>query len=151
MSFHGWAVFALFWVVFVTTPGPNAVNCISNGMQHGFLKSLWGVLAILTQASLFLTLSALGVAALIARSPELYEAMKLTGAAVLIWLGVRGWRNAGRVVAPREVAGHHIYTRALAIATINAKAWRAIWPPSPSSCSRACRSGTRWGRSTPPR
>ena len=36
MSFEAWSVFALFWVVFVTTPGPNAVNCIGNGMTLGF-------------------------------------------------------------------------------------------------------------------
>ncbi|MDE3079734.1 MAG: LysE family translocator [Paracoccaceae bacterium] len=121
MSFHGWTVFALFWVVFVTTPGPNAVNCISNGMQHGFARALWGVLAILTQAVLFLTLSALGIAALIAASPALYEGMKLAGAAVLIGLGIRGWLLAGRPPAKGHVAGHTIYGRALMIATINAK------------------------------
>lgn len=42
MSLEGWTVFALFWVVFVTTPGPNAVNCITNGMTMGFRRSLWG-------------------------------------------------------------------------------------------------------------
>ncbi|HKK97092.1 MAG TPA: LysE family translocator, partial [Marivita sp.] len=41
MTVEGWTIFALFWVVFVTSPGPNAVNCIQNGMTHGFAKSLW--------------------------------------------------------------------------------------------------------------
>ena len=68
MSFEAWSIFALFWVVFVTTPGPNAVNCISNGMVLGFRSALWGVLGILTQASLFLGLSAMGVTALIIAS-----------------------------------------------------------------------------------
>jgi homoserine/homoserine lactone efflux protein len=40
MSFEAWSVFALFWAVFVTTPGPNAVNCISNGMNLGFLRAM---------------------------------------------------------------------------------------------------------------
>jgi threonine/homoserine/homoserine lactone efflux protein len=121
MTLQGWLVFALFWVVFVTTPGPNAVNCLMNGMQHGFRTSLLGVLGILTQAALFLTIAALGVAALIAGSPLLYQTMKLVGAAVLVWLGLRGWLSAGRPPVPRPIAGHHIYTRALAIASINAK------------------------------
>ena len=47
MSFEAWIIFALFWVVFVTTPGPNAVNCISNGMNLGFARAMVGVLAIL--------------------------------------------------------------------------------------------------------
>lgn len=56
MSFEAWIVLALFWLVFVTTPGPNAVNCINNGMALGFRRALVGVLGILTQASLFLVL-----------------------------------------------------------------------------------------------
>ena len=31
MSIEAWGIFALFWVIFVTSPGPNAVNCIQNG------------------------------------------------------------------------------------------------------------------------
>ena len=60
MGLEDWAVFAGFWVVFVTSPGPNAVNCIRNGMTFGFARALWGVAAILTQAALFLALSAAG-------------------------------------------------------------------------------------------
>jgi homoserine/homoserine lactone efflux protein len=121
MSLHAWTVFALFWVVFVTTPGPNAVNCISNGMQYGFRRALWGVLGILTQASLFLTLSAFGVTALIAASPGVYFWMRLLGAAVLVALGVRSLVFAGRPVGVRVVPARSIYTRALMIATVNAK------------------------------
>lgn len=121
MSLQGWTIFVLFWVVFVTTPGPNAVNCINNGMAHGFRRSLWGVLAILTQATLFLTLSGLGVTALIAASPSVFSALKLAGAAFLVGLGIRGWITAGRPLASLPVSTQHIYMRALVIATINAK------------------------------
>lgn len=61
MSFEAWIVFALFWLVFVTTPGPNVVNCINNGMALGVRRALVGVLGILTQASLFLVLSVMVV------------------------------------------------------------------------------------------
>ena len=121
MSFEGWIVFAGFWVVFVTTPGPNAVNCIQNGMRLGFRRALVGVLAILTQATLFLTLSAFGITALIAASPLAFQVAKLVGAGVLIYLGARAILGA-RTPAPAEPpAARGIYLRALAIATINPK------------------------------
>lgn len=120
MSFEAWTVFALFWLVFVTTPGPNAVNCIQNGMQFGFLRSLPGVAAILTQATAFLLLSAAGITALIAASPVAFTVAKLIGAGFLIWLGVRGWMTARRVVEVATRPGS-MYLRALAIATINPK------------------------------
>ncbi len=121
MSFEAWTVFALFWVVFVTTPGPNAVNCITNGMTHGFARSLWGVLGILTQSVLFLSLSALGITALIAASPQAFAVAKLAGAAVLIWLGIRGWLNAAKPAPAVPPQAGSIYARAFMIATINPK------------------------------
>lgn len=121
MTWEGWTIFALFWLVFVTTPGPNAVNCITNGMTVGFHRSLWGVAAILTQATLFLTLSAAGITALIAASPQAFYVAKLIGAGFLIWLGIRGWVMARRPVRAGERPGRNIYWRALAIATINPK------------------------------
>ncbi|MEP2891631.1 LysE family translocator [Tateyamaria sp.] len=121
MSFEGWIIFALFWVVFVTTPGPNAVNCITNGMTIGLRRSLVGVLAILTQASLFLLLSALGITALIAASATAFWVAKLIGAGFLIFLGVRGWLNAATPPKVTVHSGKSVYFRALAIATINPK------------------------------
>lgn len=120
MSFEAWTVFALFWALFVTTPGPNAVNCIANGIDHGLPKALWGVLGILTQASLFLALSALGVTALITAAPDVFAWVKLGGAAVLVALGIRAWLTATQPVRP-ATGGRSIYLRALFIATFNAK------------------------------
>ncbi|MFV1529101.1 MULTISPECIES: LysE family translocator [unclassified Phaeobacter] len=121
MSIDAWIIFALFWAVFVTTPGPNAVNCISNGMALGFGRAMVGVLAILTQATLFLLLSALGVTTLIAASPTGFLVAKLIGAGFLIYLGWRGWRNATRPVPATVRPARHIYLHALAVAVINPK------------------------------
>jgi len=121
VSFQGWTIFALFWVVFVTTPGPNALNCIVNGMRVGFVRALWGVAAILTQATLFLTLSAFGITALIAASPEAFMVAKFIGAGFLIVLGVRGWITANQPVRAREQLRGSLYWRAFMIATINPK------------------------------
>ena len=121
MSWEAWTIFALFWVVFVATPGPNAVNCITNGMTIGFRRGLPAVAGILTQATLFLTLSALGITALITASPMAFQLLKLVGAAFLIWLGIRGWMTARQPVRAGERHGGSVYLRAFAIATINPK------------------------------
>ncbi|APE44833.1 lysine transporter LysE [Sulfitobacter alexandrii] len=121
MSFEAWTVFALFWVVFVTTPGPNAVNCITNGMTIGFRRGIVAVLAILTQATLFLLLSALGVTALLAASQTAFTVAKWIGAAFLVYLGVRGWMTARTPVTVSDRPATSVYFRALAIATINPK------------------------------
>ena len=120
MSLQGWIIFASFWAVFVVTPGPNAVNCMSNGMSFGLRRGLWGVLAILTQATAFLTFSAYGITALLVASPIAFTVAKFIGAAFLIFLGVRGWMVAA--TPPKlNLAVESIYGRALAISTINVK------------------------------
>lgn len=120
MSLEAWLVFAVFWVVFVVTPGPNHVNCVQTAMALGFRRAMPCVAAILTQASLFLALSAVGVTALVAASPVLFGWIRLAGAAVLIWLGVRGWLAAARPVsAPASARG--VYLRAFLVAIFNAK------------------------------
>lgn len=123
MSWDAWVIFAIFWIVFVTTPGPNAVNCIQNGMNLGFKRAMVGVLAILTQASLFLLLSALGITALIAASPRAFLMAKILGAGFLIYIGVRGWINAKKPVRVDEKPAQSVYLHALAVATINPKSF----------------------------
>ena len=120
MSLQGWIIFASFWAVFVVTPGPNAVNCMCNGMSFGLRRGLWGVLAILTQATAFLLLSAYGISALLVASPTAFTMVKFIGAAFLIFLGVRGWMIAATPPKLNPAVGS-IYGRALAIASINAK------------------------------
>jgi homoserine/homoserine lactone efflux protein len=121
MTFEGWIIFALFWGVFVITPGPNAVNCITNGMTIGFRRGLIAVLAILTQATLFLNLSAFGITALIAASPTAFLIAKTIGACFLIFLGIRGWILARRPPPKVQAKAGSIYANALAIAVINPK------------------------------
>lgn len=121
MTFEAWSIFALFWAVFVITPGPNAVNCISNGMTYGFIRSLPGVAAILTQAALFLALSAFGVSALLTASETAFTIAKFIGAGFLIYLGLRGWMTATQPVPQHEATSGSLYWGALAIAVINPK------------------------------
>lgn len=116
MSLKGWIIFASFWAVFVITPGPNAVN----GMSFGLRRGLWGVLAILTQATAFLMLSAYGIVGLLVASPIAFTVAKFIGMAFLIFLGVRGWMMAA--TPPKlNPAVRSIHGQALAISTINSK------------------------------
>lgn len=121
MTAADWLVFAGFWTLFVTSPGPNAVNCILTAWSAGFRRALWCVAAILCQAVLFLTLAASGVSALLVAAPGAFAALKLAGAMILIWLGVRAWRRAAEPVQSDPPPSRGIFLRAFAIATLNAK------------------------------
>ncbi len=121
VTFADWIVFASFWALFVTTPGPNAVNCILTAWGAGFARALWCVAGILCQALLFLTLAASGVTALLLSAPGAFAALRVAGAVVLIGLGVRAWLRAGDPVATEAPPADRIMLRAFLVATLNAK------------------------------
>ncbi|WP_371157698.1 LysE family translocator [Jannaschia sp. 2305UL9-9] len=121
MSVADWLIFASFWALFVTSPGPNAVNCILTAWSVGFRPALWCVVGILCQAALFLVLSASGVSALLLASPVAFDAIRFVGAAVLIGLGLRAWRRAGHPLNTDAPPARGIWLRAFLIATVNAK------------------------------
>jgi threonine/homoserine/homoserine lactone efflux protein len=61
--------------------GPRAAMVAGAGVCTGVLA--WGAL------------TAVGLAALVQASPTAYDALRLLGAAYLLWLGIRTWRDAG--------------------------------------------------------
>lgn len=73
----------------VVTPGPNLFLLLAtapgNGKLVGILATLGICAAILSHA----TLALIGVGAIIATSAVLFTALKVTGAAYLIWMGVK--------------------------------------------------------------
>ena len=121
MTIDAWFIFASFWVLFVTTPRPNAVNCVSVAMVYRFRTSLICVLGFLTQATLFLVLSAFGIIALISASSSTFELFKWNGAAFLIYLGVRGWITPTRPISQDVPISSEVYVKSFLLATINPK------------------------------
>jgi threonine/homoserine/homoserine lactone efflux protein len=76
------------------TPGIDTVLVIKNtsrsGGKDGMVTSLGICLGLFVHA----TFSAVGISAILLQSEELFFAMKLTGAAYLIWLGIGGLKAA---------------------------------------------------------
>ena len=61
--------------------GPRAAMVAGAGVCSGVLA--WGAL------------TAVGLAALVQASPTAYDVLRVAGAAYLLWLGIRTWRDAG--------------------------------------------------------
>ena len=107
--------------VICDNPRPECRELHQTAIDIGFRKSLICVLGILTQACLFLGLSAVGVSALILKSPFLFEILSWSGVAFLIWLCVRNWMQAGRPRKNSMVSNKTLYVKAFLIAAINPK------------------------------
>ncbi|MAL40914.1 MULTISPECIES: LysE family translocator [Thalassospira] len=89
--------FALYFLaVFIATltPGPAIMLGITNSIRFGPRASLIGALGCVTGTGLMGLLSALGLGALIMTSGVLFSIIHYVGAAYLIWLGIKFWRDS---------------------------------------------------------
>lgn len=94
--------FALF--VAVSTPGPAMLAVISRGLSRGVRPAfITGLGVALADVALGL-LALLGLAALMATVTWLLVVIKYAGAAYLIFLGIRMWRNA---IVSSETSGRN--------------------------------------------
>lgn len=100
----GGAVLA-FWgtsFLLVLTPGADWAYMINAGLRRRSVAAAVGGLLVGYVA--LTVLVAAGVAALVARSPEVLTGLTLVGAAYLVWLGASAWRSAATPV-PVPVGG----------------------------------------------
>jgi RhtB (resistance to homoserine/threonine) family protein len=82
-------VFATAILVASIVPGPDFVMVTRNTVLSGRVSGMWTALGIAFGVSLWVVLTAAGLAALLAASAAAFTAVKLAGAAYLVYLGVR--------------------------------------------------------------
>lgn len=89
-----WFPFLLAITVLTMSPGVDSLLVIRNaargGLRDGLLTSLGICMGLFAHA----TVSALGLSVILLGSATLFAAMKLAGAAYLVWLGIQSLRSA---------------------------------------------------------
>jgi threonine/homoserine/homoserine lactone efflux protein len=95
--------FLLTVYVLILIPGPSVLFVVSRGVALGRRAALATVLGNASGFALQLALVSIGVGSLVARSDAVFTALKLCGAAYLVFLGVRNIRDRkalARLFAP---------------------------------------------------
>jgi threonine/homoserine/homoserine lactone efflux protein len=124
MSFETWLAFAAASTALLLIPGPTVLLVLSYAMGRGWNVALPMAVGVALGDFTAMTLSLMGVGALLATSATLFTALKAIGAAYLIWLGVKLWRDGGSAEArartdmagPARMLGH-----AWLVTTLNPK------------------------------
>jgi threonine/homoserine/homoserine lactone efflux protein len=91
------------WVL-ILTPGPDMLFVIGQTLSGGARRGWAALFGIVTGAMVHIILAASGVAALIAASPALFDALRIAGALYLLWLAQGALRAAWRGGARLEPA-----------------------------------------------
>lgn len=83
------------------TPGPDMLYVAARGASEGRAAGIVSALGIGAGTLVHIALVALGLAALLIAMPGAYLALRIAGAAYLIYLGVRAFRSQGALASPR--------------------------------------------------
>jgi len=119
MSLQSWVLFLLVSLAAVLTPGPAMLAILGHALARGGRSTLPVVLGNAFGAVLLIGGSVLGLSALLLAVPHGLLALKWTGAAYLLWLGVRALRRKTPADAARSDGS---FLRGLLIAFSNPKA-----------------------------
>jgi len=92
MSLEVWAAFVAASTILLVIPGPTVLLVVSYALGQGWRAALPMAVGVALGDFTAMTLSMLGVGAVLAASAALFTALKWLGAAYLIWLGVKLWR-----------------------------------------------------------
>ncbi len=99
MTIETWVAFAAATAVLLVIPGPTILLVISYALGRGMGAALPVAMGVALGDFTAMSLSMLGLGALLAASSLLFTALKWLGAAYLVWLGIRLWRAGGRLEA----------------------------------------------------
>ncbi len=99
MTIETWLAFVAASTILLVIPGPTILLVVSYALGQGWRAALPLSIGVALGDFTAMTLSMLGVGALLATSATLFTALKLVGAAYLVWLGIKLWRAGGTLRA----------------------------------------------------
>src|SRR5207248_3085561 len=105
MTLSLWAAFVAASSILLIIPGPTILLVVSYALGQGWRTAMPMAIGVALGDFTAMTLSMLGLGALLAASATLFTVLKWIGAAYLVWLGVKLWRAGGALeAAPRTDA-----------------------------------------------
>ena len=127
---------AFLWTALLIelTPGPNMSYLAVLSLAHGKKAGFAAVAGIATGLLIVGVLAALGLSAVIAQSPLMYNLLRWGGVAYLVWLAWDIWKGkeAGSSDAEEAADSSHFFRRGLMTNLLNPKAavfYIAVLPP----------------------
>ena len=101
------AAFVGISAVVICTPGPDTALIVRNTLFGGRANGIRTAAGIFTGNAIWTLAASAGIAALVAASHPLFTALRIAGAAYLVWLGMSALRgHRGIDVRPRPGSGY---------------------------------------------
>ncbi|MBR0755920.1 LysE family translocator [Bradyrhizobium jicamae] len=115
--------FAITTATFALMPGPAMLYAAARTLAGGTRAGLMASLGLHLGGYVHVIAAAAGLAFLFHAVPPLFMAMKLAGAAYLVWLGLSLFRNAGTAEKPKlpPVTAKRAFVQSITVEVLNPK------------------------------
>ena len=108
MTLESWSLYLGAIVLIAGTPGPNVLYVTTRSIRFGLGPAFVGMVGCLAALVLMLTGSIAGLSALLLALPDAFSALKIAGAAYLVYLGIQLWREPVELDATPQPRGTSI-------------------------------------------
>ncbi len=124
MTLSTYLLYVAAVAVLIVTPGPTMLMCLANAVNQGPARAMTSAAGALLASLVIMSLSALGLGAVLAASEAAFTVLKVVGAAYLIWLGIKTFRSTGglAVTAGGPSSGRSLFAQGLLVGLSNPKA-----------------------------
>ncbi len=99
-----YAVFLLAFAASAAAPGPEIAGLLARTLGNGIRAGVPLASGIVVGKLALLTAAVIGLTGLVAALGPVFAVLRYAGAAYLIWLGIKKWRRAGRLLATDAAA-----------------------------------------------
>ncbi len=96
LSFSELLLYCLAALAIMLTPGPNMLYCVSRALCQGRVAGWISVLGVQAGNVVHIAAATVGLTAVMAAMPLLFDAIRFAGAAYLLWLAWQAIRPSGR-------------------------------------------------------
>ncbi|WP_439814686.1 LysE family translocator [Zavarzinia sp. CC-PAN008] len=123
MTLTVYLTFVAAALALILTPGPTTLLAVGHDLNRG-RRALWVVPGVMAGDAFAMTMSFLGVGAILATSATLFTILKLAGAAYLIWMAIQSWRAPvaeQQIAVEHGVPGRRMMVQAFVVTALNPK------------------------------
>lgn len=125
MSLEVLAAYVLATTIILVIPGPTIILVVSQAVAHGRKSVLPLVAGVVFGDFTAMTLSLLGLGAIVSASAALFTLFKWIGALYLLYLGLRLWRTnpQSNTVQPenKDISPHSLFKSSYIVTALNPK------------------------------
>jgi len=125
MNIEVWIPFVLASALILIMPGPTIILVISQAVTHGRRSVVPLVAGVLLGDFTAMTLSLIGLGALMSASAALFTMFKWIGACYLLWLGIRLWKsdpeNSSARNRAKNTSARALFRSAFIVTALNPK------------------------------